>query len=41
MPIDRSEPAPPGSTPEEFAEFVRKQYERYGAAVRQAKVKLD
>jgi tripartite-type tricarboxylate transporter receptor subunit TctC len=35
------EPAPPGSTPEEFAEFVRKQYERYGTAVRQAKVKLD
>jgi tripartite-type tricarboxylate transporter receptor subunit TctC len=35
------EPSPPGSTPEEFAEFVRKQYERYGVAVRQAKVKLD
>ena len=35
------EPTPPGSTPEEFAEFVRKQYERYGNAVRQAKVKAD
>ena len=35
------EPSPPGSTPEEFAEFVRKQYERYGIAVRQARVKLD
>jgi tripartite-type tricarboxylate transporter receptor subunit TctC len=35
------EPTPPGSTPEEFAEFVKKQYERYGIAVRQAKVKLD
>jgi tripartite-type tricarboxylate transporter receptor subunit TctC len=35
------EPSPPGSTPEDFAEFVRKQYERYGSAVRQAKVKLD
>lgn len=35
------EPAPPGSTPEEFGEFVRKQYERYGTAVRQAKIKLD
>jgi len=29
------EPTPPGSTPEEFAEFARKQYERYGNAVRQ------
>jgi tripartite-type tricarboxylate transporter receptor subunit TctC len=35
------EPSPAGSTPEDFAEFVGKQYERYGAAVRQAKVKLD
>jgi len=35
------EPAAPGSTPEEFADFVRKQYERYGNAVRQANVKLD
>ncbi|HEY5292044.1 MAG TPA: tripartite tricarboxylate transporter substrate binding protein [Burkholderiales bacterium] len=35
------EPAPPGSTPEEFGAFVTKQYERYGTAVRQAKVKLD
>ena len=35
------EPAPLGSTPEEFAEFVRKQYERYDTAVRQAKIKLD
>jgi tripartite-type tricarboxylate transporter receptor subunit TctC len=32
---------PVGNTPEEFAEFVRKQHERYGTAVRQAKVKLD
>ena len=32
---------PVGNTPEEFAEFVRKQHERYGIAVRQAKVKLD
>lgn len=35
------EPSPPGSTPEAFGEFVKKQYERYGTAVRQAKVKLD
>jgi tripartite-type tricarboxylate transporter receptor subunit TctC len=35
------EPVAPGSTPEEFGEFVRKQYERYGTAVRQAKIKLD
>ena len=35
------EPTPPGSTPEAFAEFVRTQYERYGNAVRQAKVKAD
>ena len=35
------EPAPAGSTPEAFAEFVRKQYERYGVAVRQANVKMD
>jgi tripartite-type tricarboxylate transporter receptor subunit TctC len=35
------EPVAPGSTPEDFADFVKKQYERYGHAVRQAKVKLD
>jgi len=35
------EPAAPGSTPEEFGAFVTKQYERYGTAVRQAKIKLD
>ena len=35
------EPAPPGSTSEVFAEFVRKQYEGYGTAVRRANVKID
>ncbi len=35
------EPSAPGSTPEEFAEFVRKQYERYGNAVREAKIKPE
>ncbi len=28
-------------TPDEFTDFVKKQYERYGNAVRQAKVKID
>jgi tripartite-type tricarboxylate transporter receptor subunit TctC len=32
---------PAGNTPGEFAEFLRKQNERYGSIVRQAKVKLD
>jgi tripartite-type tricarboxylate transporter receptor subunit TctC len=32
---------PAGNTPEEFAEFLRKQHARYGAIVKQANVKLD
>jgi hypothetical protein len=32
---------PAGNTPSEFAVFLRKQNERYGAIVKQAHVKLD
>ncbi|HYA46577.1 MAG TPA: tripartite tricarboxylate transporter substrate binding protein [Burkholderiales bacterium] len=32
---------PAGNTPAEFAEFIRKQSERYGAAVKAGNVKLD
>jgi len=32
---------PAGNTPSEFAAFLRKQNERYGAIVKQAHVKLD
>jgi len=32
---------PAGSTPEEFAEFLKKQHARYGAIVKQANVKVD
>jgi tripartite-type tricarboxylate transporter receptor subunit TctC len=35
------EPVQPGSTPEDFAGFIRKQYDRYGNAVRQANVKSE
>jgi tripartite-type tricarboxylate transporter receptor subunit TctC len=32
---------PAENTPAEFAEFLRKQNDRYGSIVKQAKVKLD
>jgi tripartite-type tricarboxylate transporter receptor subunit TctC len=32
---------PAGNTPAEFAEFMRRQSERYGAAVKAGNVKLD
>jgi tripartite-type tricarboxylate transporter receptor subunit TctC len=35
------EPVQPGSTPEDFTGFIRKQYDRYGSAVRQANVKSE
>jgi tripartite-type tricarboxylate transporter receptor subunit TctC len=32
---------PAGNTPAQFAEFLRKQNDRYGSIVKQAHVKLD
>ena len=32
---------PLGGTPEEFAEFIRAEHAKWGAAVREAGIKLD